>query len=114
MNTFRYRVWPVLLILLTGCTDCAGKERRDLNRQRDLLIQRRGILAIQQAQLQIAIRNDLGGRPPETLSKAEREVIRTSLRGQQLAAVTWQLQNVDQEIESVQNQLGNMRNRTTP
>ena len=114
MNTVRYRVWPVLLVFLTGCSDCSGRERRDLNRQRDLLVQRRGILAVQQAQLQIAIRQDLGGRPPESLTRAEQDVIRTSLRGQQLAAVTWQIQTVDQELESVQNQLWDLEHPSTP
>ncbi len=114
MNALHYRVWLLLLILLIGTTGCSDGEKRNLNRRRDQLIQQRGILAIQQAQLQIAIRQDLGGRAPESLSPAEQDQVRASLRGQQLNSVTWQIQTVDREIESVQNDLWELQNRTTP
>ena len=97
----------------SGCGGCDESERRSLSRQRDNLFQARGVLLVEQAKVQIDIRNDLNGRPPETLSADERAHVMATPNGYRLQLIEWHISNVDREIESVQQQLRNLDNNNS-
>lgn len=97
----------------SGCSGCDEGQRRGLYRQRDQLFQARGILLVEQARAQIDVRNDLNGRPPETLSAAERARVIATPNGQRLQFIEWHISSVDREIESVQQQLRDLDNTTS-